>query len=307
MDQQIRIAEHRWSIGDTAGAMRELQEVLTEEPGHALAHAMLGGCLLDARRIHAALHEVEIALSLEPELFLARLIHAQVLTAHRRFAQAERALAMLVQEMPEHAALYRAMSDMLALRGEAGSEERRTWLARALELDPDSATTLADCADFHFRRGELDDAEHMATRALQASPEHLQAAWIMGEVKQAQGDVDGAREHAAWVLARNAEHRGAIALLARIKARRSPVLGLWWRFVSWVGLGGEARAIIILVTMYVAFRLTSLTLQIEGYDTAYNVVTIAWLGFVLYCLFAPVVFRRALQKELDNVRLKENF
>ena len=307
MEQQLQIAEHRWSVGDTTGAISELQAVLTEDPDNADAHAMLGGCLLDSKRIYAALHEVEIALALDPELFLARLVRAQVLSAHRRFSEAEHELATLIQEAPEQASLYRAMSDMVTLRGEGGSEERRTWLARALELAPDNSTTLSDCAHFHLQRGEWDDAEQMARRALESNPEHIAAAWTMGEVKQAQGDVDAAREHAAWVLSRNAEHRGAIALLARIKARRSPVLGLWWRFVSWVGLGGEARAIVILVAMYVAFRMVSLTLEIEGYDTAYTGVSVAWLGFVVYCLVALMLFQRALRSEIQNVKLKDDF
>ena len=306
-DRDLEIAQHRWMTGDTAGAIDALRMVLSQAPEHAYAHALLAGCLLDSRRIHAALHEVELALGLEPDLFMARYLYAQVLVAHRRFAEATEALGQLIAEHPTAPELYRAMSDLVTARGEGGSEECRVLLKKALELEPDSPATLADCAQFHLHRGELDDARLMAGRALEASPEHLRALWIMGEVLLLQGQVDEAREHAAWVLSKNAEHRGALFLLAKLKARRSPLMGPWWRFISWVGLGGEARGIIILLGMYVVFRVSSLTLEIEGYDAAFTALNFAWLGFVVYCLVAPVMFRKALQSELEQVTLKRDF
>ena len=307
MSSDLDLAHHRWQVGDIHGAMQTLRAVLAEDPDEPLAHAMLAGCLLDARRIHAALHEVEIALSLTPDLYMARLLRAQILTAHRRFDEAEAHLAELVQEAPDDPGLYRALADVQVLRGESGSDARQAWLRKALELDPASPATLSDCAHFHLSRREIDDAAMMATRALEANPAHLEALYTMGEVKLAQGDADDAREHAALVLSQNAEHRGAIMLLAKIKASRSPWLGTWWRFVSWVGLGGEARAIIILAAMYVGYRFASLTLELEGFTSAYSALNLVWLAFVIYCLVAPAIFRRALQSELAQVRLDKNF
>ena len=72
-------------------------------------------------------------------------------------------------------------------------------------------------------------------------------------------------------------------------------------------LVGEARAIIILLGMYVVFRVSSLTLEIEDYDTAFIVLNFAWLGFVVHCLVAPVMFRKGLQSELEQVTLKRDF
>jgi predicted Zn-dependent protease len=307
MSRELDLAHHRWQVGDINGATQILRAVLAEDPDEALAHAMLAGCLLDGRRIHAALHEVGIALAIAPDLYLAQLLRGQILAAHRRFDEAEAHLAQLVQSDPQDASLYRALADRQVLRGESGNDARRALLAKALELDPSSPATLSDCAHFHLTRREIEDAALMATRALEANPEHLAALYTMGEVKLAQGDADDARQHAALVLSQNAEHRGALTLLAKIKASRSPLLGTWWRFVSWVGLGGEGRAIIILALMYVGYRFTSLTLELEGYVNAYSILNIAWLGFVIYCLVAPVLFRRALQRELAEVKLKQDF
>lgn len=307
MSRQLGIASYRYEIGDIHGAMRDLQSYLSEDPDSALAHAMLAGCLLHMRRIHAALNEARIALTLEPEQFLARLMHARVLMAHRKFDAAHDELDALIARHPEEAGLCRAMADLYMLRGEAGGAGRQKWLSRALQLEPSNSATLSDCAHYHLHRGELDLAEQMATQALQAAPESVSGAWIMGEIMLARGDLDAAREQAAFVLSRNAEHRGALTLLTHIKARRSPLLGLWWRFASWVSLGGEARAILILVGMFVAYRVSSVTLDLEGYDTAYMAVNIFWLAFVLYTFVAPVLLRRALQRELEEVRLDKNF
>ena len=98
--RELELAHHKWLVGDTASAIQSLRMVLAQDPEHAYAHALLAGCLLDTRRIHAALHEIELALGLEPDLFVARYLHAQILVAHRRFPQAVDALQQLIAEHP---------------------------------------------------------------------------------------------------------------------------------------------------------------------------------------------------------------
>ena len=65
--RELELAHHKWLVGDTASAIQSLRMVLAQDPEHAYAHALLAGCLLDTRRIHAALHEIELALGLEPD------------------------------------------------------------------------------------------------------------------------------------------------------------------------------------------------------------------------------------------------
>jgi hypothetical protein len=62
-----------------------------------------------------------------------------------------------------------------------------------------------------------------------------------------------------WALRQDPADRGALRLMASIKARRNPFLGLWWRYATWMGSLGEGRAIVVLLGMYVVYRLGTIT------------------------------------------------
>jgi hypothetical protein len=126
-------------------------------------------------------------------------------------------------------------------------------------------------------------------------------------VALALGDVEKARAHALAALKNDAMHGGAVLLLASCHARASFVLGLWWRWHAWMTSLGEQRQIFALVATFVAARLVVIGLGETGYEDAAQIVSWAWLAFCAYTWVGPTLFRRAVAKELADVRLRPGF
>ena len=128
----------------------------------------------------------------------------------------------------------------------------------------------------------------------------------MGELLLRRGELAEAREHAIVVLASSPDHEGALRLLVNIKARKSWFLGFWWRLNAWLTLR-PGRAIFVLVLAYLVQRALVTWTRIEGHPMTSSIVSYAWLGLCIYSWVAPGVYRRALQKELEQVTLRPDF
>ncbi|MFN7147449.1 MAG: hypothetical protein ACK4YP_27025, partial [Myxococcota bacterium] len=113
-------------------------------------------------------------------------------------------------------------------------------------------------------------------------------------------------EHAVQVLRGIPDHFGATALLVAVKARRSRLLGLWWRYNTWM-LGLGSRALAVLLVAFALYKLGSLLAADFGPEGLAGVVEVVWLGIVAYTWFGPAMFRRALERELAPVALKRDF
>ncbi len=105
----------------------------------------------------------------------------------------------------------------------------------------------------------------------------------------------------------NANDRAALHLLTAVKARSSLFLGAWWRFNSWMSERSASRAIVVLLLMFVVYRVVVITLTAQGYPQVAQVIDWLWLGFAVYTFAAPQIFRRSLEKELAQVKLSREF
>lgn len=298
-------AHARLRYGDPAGAVDILCEALAREPDSGVLHSALAQALLRQRRWTAAQHEAQQGLALEPESAYA---HYSLATVHglrgqhrRALPHLEQAVALAPEDEDYQLALARAL-DALGRRAEA-----RAHFERAQQLAPDSAEVLAALGDWHFAQRDWRAARHCYQEALGREPQHAAALIGMGSLLLRAGRTEAARDHALWVLQQNAGHAGALWLLSGVKARENPLTGLWWRFNSWLAIGGSTRWILLAICLYVVVRLVSITLRQFGHGAASQVVDFAWLGFVIYTWVAPVHFQKQLRKELDQVRLAQDF
>lgn len=302
LEQQARL---RLRHGDAAGAAHLLCEALGLDPERADLHSQLALALLRQKRWTAARHEAALGLAGAPDSPFAHYVSALVHDARGLHRQAlphhEQAAALA----PDDADIQLALGRCLGWLGRAGAAQES--FDRALALDPASADVLAAHGDWRHERHDLAGAEEFYARALQEEPQHLAALVGMGHVLLARGDVAGAREHAVWALQQNAGDERALVLLAGVKARQSRLLGLWWRFNSWLSAGGEARAIVLAIALYLAFQVLSIVLLRQGRDTLSHVVDGAWLLFVAYTWVGPLWFQRKLKEELGEVRLARDF
>jgi len=158
--------------------------------------------------------------------------------------------------------------------------------------------------EVHLGRGELETARRLAREALRIQPDEIDGLVLMGAIHLREGEVEDAREHAIWALRQNPADEGALGLMAGIKARESKLLGLWWRYNTFMGELGDGRSIVVLLGAFVLYRLASIFVTNEWASTF---LTYGWYGICAYTWIGPAFFQRALEKELETVALDEDF
>ncbi|MFL1549862.1 tetratricopeptide repeat protein [Pseudomonas sp. D47] len=162
-------------------------------------------------------------------------------------------------------------------------------------------------AQFHRASGHWDQAHQFARQALQADPSNAGAVVVLGHLLLREGDINGARDHAIWALQENATNVAALHLLTAVKARSNVFLGAWWRFNSWMNERSATRAIVLLLFMFVVYRVVVITLATQGHPQVAQMIDWVWLAFAAYTFAAPQIFRRLLEKELAQVKLSKEF
>ena len=300
--RQLGRVEHLYELGQFDGAIEQLKQLLSDDPDLAAAHAWLALCLLRKRRLHPAVVEAGLATTLGPELLLSHVAAAEVSLAKRDFTAAGRHIETLLAEAPESAALHRLKARWLTLTGKRN--ERLPVLEHALSLGPDDPETLAALSAHFADTGQADRARQLADEALRLDPENHGALVAMGTALLLQGDKVGAREHAILALRAEPLAPDALALLTSIKTRSNPLLGAWWHYATWLERVGPTRSVIVLLSAFVLYRLAVIVAQQEGATAIAGGIQIAWLGIVVYSFVGPVLFRKALRRELEDVELR---
>lgn len=298
-------AQRLYDTGQVDASIDLLTRLLGEHPDDADAHALLALCLVRRKRLHAARSEAAQAAALDPESPFAHLAQGIVLTASRDFRAAEEHLQTAVALAPEFSYAHVALSRLHELWGKP--RPAREHAERACELAPDASGHWSHRAWLAWRQGDRSQAVADAHTALQLDPEDLSAIVLLGQYELANGNVAAAREHAAWALQNDPTDEDALALLCGIKARTSPLLGVWWRFQTHIAAGSNRRALLLLVGIFLLYRVLLLVLDDAGMPQWGTVVTLAWMGFCVYTWFAPTLFWKAVRRELETVRLRPDF
>ena len=186
-------------------------------------------------------------------------------------------------------------------------DEAAVMLTRAIEAAPEDPSPRVALGHGYFRRGRVDVARTHALAALQLDPEGTDGLALMAHIHLRMGEIDEAREHAISALSIDPTHSGALNVLAGVKARQSFFLGLWWRMNSALTRCGERGTVLILVLMFLLYRVANVWLSARGYDAAANNLQYFWLAFCAYTWIAPGIFKRALERELSQVKLNPDY
>jgi len=303
--RRIQHAHDQMQRGQVLGAIETLAELLGEDPENADAHAMLALALVKRKRLHAARLESSRALELDPDHFFSHVVAGTVASADRRFADAENHLKAAQSLSPENDYVEAELARLYLFWGRVTDAARHGQ--RALELDPDDADHITLVGEIHLARGQVDLAFQLAQQALEQDPEHVDALVLIGRCELASGRVAPAKEHAVWALQLDPEDPGALALLCAIKARTSLLLGLWWRFQAFVTSGGSTRGVLLLVGMYLVYRTGAILLEARGQAELAAPLSYVWLAFCVYTWVAPTLFAKSLAKEMEQVKLRDDF
>ncbi len=309
MDRHVDVLRQRalgqLAHGDARGAVESLREALSHEPDDPSLHAVLAVALLACKRRHAARVEAETAVALAPELAVAHRALGYARLAFRDLRGAGEAFAQSAALAPDDAEAHLALGRLHAAARREGPA--RAAFQRALALAPWDPDPVVALGELELQAGRVGAARERALAALAESPDHEDALELMGWVLLAEGRTAEAREHALWILRQNATRAGAIHLLCAAQARRSPLLGLWWRWNAFMATLADGRSILILVGLYVAQRLATLALLDAGMPSVAASVSWAWIAFAAYTWLGPALFIRALRRELAAVRLRPGF
>lgn len=298
-------AQRMLDNGQVDQAIDTLTELLGEDPDDGEAHALLSLCLVRRKRLHAARLEAQRAAELEPESVFAHLAMGAVLAARREFKVAEQHLVTALELDAESDSAHVQLARLYSAWGKP--ELAMAHAVRACELAADNAGNWALRGSLEYSAGDRKAAKLYATTALELDPEHLDALVLLGHCDLAAGSVQSAHEHAVWALQSDPTDEGALTLLGAIKARRSPVLGIWWRFQSFLSAGSSRRMLLLLVGIYLLYRIAMIALAEEGMDHLVGPLSIAWLGFCAYTWFAPALFWKSVRREMDTVTLRDDY
>jgi tetratricopeptide (TPR) repeat protein len=285
-------------------AIETCRRILAEDPEHARAHASLALALIGARRLEGARIEIGLALAHDGNDAFCHHAAAVVRRAERKLDDAWQHCLVAIEHDEDVPALVLGASIQL-LRGL--HDEASELVERALERAPGDAGALRMQARLLLAVGDLDAAARSIETSLRAEPDVIESHVIAGHVALARGAIDDADRHVQVALHASADDVDAIGLLCAIKARRSRLLGLWWRWSSWVARRGAGGQIGLQIGSFLLARLAMILAGAVGLDELAGVIQVAWLGFCAYTWIAPVMLRKMIARELETVKLRDDY
>lgn len=308
-DRQIAVlleqAEVQRRLGNHRGATELAQRALTIDPDHAAAHAVLAYILIGAKRLTGAAIEVRTALVLDGNDPYIHHVAAAVLLAQRKLDDAW-AHCLVALEGPEATPAAHVLGARIrTLQGERA--RAKELLLEALAIEPAHSDALTVLAYHELHAGDHAQARRLIELALESDPADHAAHVAAGYIDLAWGDAASAERHARFVLGQDATDSDALELWAAVQARRSWLLGAWWRWNMWASLRDERGRLALLVGTFVLARIAIIITDELGYAAISRALGLAWLGWCAYTWFAPEMFRRMLARSLGTVRLDPEF
>jgi tetratricopeptide (TPR) repeat protein len=292
-------------LGNLDGAVLHLRRLLGSDPSDAEGHALLARVLVMQKRLVAAEHEARAALGIDPELINGHLAMAYVQLANRTLRDAAKTFERVLELDPESTAAVMGLAQLARLQGRHDDERRE--LERAVKLDLEDEAPLVALGHWHLLAGELEQAGRYAQRARDLVEDDLEVLVLVGHLELRRGNIEAAKDHALWALQQGPMNELALSLMASIQARQSLLLGLWWRFSVWLQARGDKGQIAILITGWLLFTVARLVSGDLGTPTLAMVFEYVWLGICVYSWVGPALFARAVEKELEQVRLRGDF
>ena len=308
-DRQIKVlleqAEVQRRLSNHRGAIELVQKALAIDPDHARAHAALAFSLLAARRLPGAGIEIRTALGLDAHDPYIHYVAGAVMMAERKLDDAWAHVLISLDVDTADATTHVLGATIQKLRGEIA--RARELLHEALAIDANHCHALTELARLELDTGDRAGAKEHIELALQSDPADHDAHVVAGFVALAHGDDAAAEQHARYVLNQEATDEGGLRLWTAVKAKRSRLLGLWWRWNSYISTRDDHRQIAVLIGTFVLVRVLIIVTDELGYEVLSRVLSLGWLGFCAYTWFAPEMFRKWMAAELGTVKLDPDY
>ncbi len=286
-------------------AIGHLKNLLGQRPEEPMYHGVLALCLLLQMRIHAAEHEIKLALKLNPQEPFYFVVYGRIYYFLNKFKLAINACDEAIKLNPNYSDAFELKADILLAAGR--HSEALTNLKLMASLAPSTAATAYAFAYFYYKTGERQQAFIHAAEALKLDAQHLDANVLMGRLYLLKGDMNEALYHARLGVTLNPTAQAPLGLLADIKSRQNLFLAPWWKLNATLSAMSQIRQVGVIIFGYVFFGLVSNVVHDLGHPKASNLIDFAWLGFVLYSWVALPVYYRMVQKEVALFKFKANY
>ncbi len=182
----------------------------------AWAYNRRGELMADGQRPDDAIHDFQVAISMDPVCSLAIHNRAVTLAQRNQFGAALRDFNRVIELNPGLAVAYRNRAELLAALGRM--EEAVADYSQALETLPNDATLLCARAYAYQRLGDFPHAATDLTRALKLAPHDPGAFTQRGNLAAEQGKFEQAQEDFHRAIAIDANWADAHRSLAWLQA-----------------------------------------------------------------------------------------
>lgn len=302
---KFEAAERHYQQGLYDTSISTLKELLAECPDEAIYHGLLAANLLAKGRLHAAGHELNIALRLDSSISFLHLLMARLNVLRNKPKAA-------LECCDEALRLDSEDTDALLTKAEIFHtlDKRAVSLAcieEAAILEPVSRRVRIAFGKYHLASGSLKEAREYAREALAADAQDEAANLLMGEIQLASGNIEEAEYHAKFVILQNPNNHSALELFSNIKMRRNLLFGLWWRFNNKIASLSNLKGALVLVAGYLFFTLLARIVLDLGHTRSSIVISLSWLALVVYTWVGVPYYKKVLKRELDTFSFNPNF
>lgn len=267
----IFCAIYERALGQYKDAHRAVRAALAEDPNNALAHRVMGLVQLDLQSPDGARKSLDEAIRLEPD------------EAYHYMA-----LARLTDHLDRH-------------------NETEAALRRALALAPDAADIRAALGRHLAGRRRFAEAQPLLLQALEATPNDPYILAAAGHAALAEHRDEDARTFAMAALAQDGANTGALDLLVQLKAKKGWFMRVWWR---WAMMMSRMSPGMRLLLVFGLLGLSQVFFRVGRGMLPGPVLLgflLLWIGFVVLTWAGPYIYQRMLKREMQAVRLRDDF
>lgn len=273
-------------------AIRELRHLLSQAPDHAPAHALLARALAQTGALDEALAAAKQAIAHEPDLDFAHGSLAVVLW-HRGELEPAAAAILRAIELDADDVDHRAMLAQIRL-GQRRWHDALVAADDGLMLDPQDTDCLNLRSLALTKLGRGREANDSVDASLAKDPDNPFTHQARGWALLGQGDAKSALHHFQEALRRDPTLDGSRQGLVEALKARNPVYRLVLGWFSYLERFSGPRQFLIVIGIYFAVRFLGQAARAGGHDTAAEVISLSWLGFVLLVSCAVPIFNLLL-------------
>ncbi len=277
-----------------ADAERELRQVLTHQPNHAMAHAMLARCLVEQDRLDEAQEHAQKAIGIEPDEPMTHYILSLVMFARNRYEEAGQAITEAIGLDPNDPDLHAMLAQVLIQ--ERRWKDARTVAERGLAIDSEhvGCTNLRAIALVHL--GQREQAGQTIDAALRRDPSNALTHANQGWTLLHQSKPKEAMEHFRESLRLDPTSEWARAgIVEALKARNIIYRWMLGYFLFMSRLGGGMQWGII-IGLWVMTQILDRIADSNPAAAPYvRPIVYAYVGFVLMTWLSPHLFNLLLR------------